>query len=153
MDHIVSMKFSIIALVTCLVPIVLLAACSGKRPDDLGTTNGQLAPCPNSPNCVSTQASDDAHAIRPIPMAGSIDEIMKRVTNTVKSMGGEIVTLKDLYLHAEFTSRVWRFVDDFECFYDHENDLLHVRSASRIGYSDFNVNRERVERFFKQIKK
>ena len=37
-----------------------------------------------------------------------------------------------------------KFVDDLELFYNDES-VIHVKSASRLGYSDFSVNRERVE--------
>ena len=51
----------------------------------------------------------------------------------------------DRYIHVKFTSRVFRFVDDVEFCFDAEPKKIHVRSASRMGYFDFGVNRRRVE--------
>lgn len=59
--------------------------------------------------------------------------------------GGKVVEIKEFYLYAQFTSRVMRFVDDLECYYDKEKGLIQIRSASRIGYSDMGANRKRVE--------
>ncbi len=49
------------------------------------------------------------------------------------------------YLRAEFRSRVFRFVDDVEFLVDEHSRVIHVRSASRVGYSDLGVNRKRIE--------
>jgi uncharacterized protein (DUF1499 family) len=37
------------------------------------------------------------------------------------------------------------FVDDVEFFLDEGANVIHVRSASRLGQSDLGVNRKRVE--------
>jgi uncharacterized protein (DUF1499 family) len=50
------------------------------------------------------------------------------------------------YLHVEMRSLMFRFVDDVEFSLAASAGLIHVRSASRVGYSDFGVNRKRVER-------
>jgi len=139
------MKYFLAFLLISVAGFAFLSGCSGKRPENIGLHDGLLAPCPDTPNCVSTHADDETHAIAPIPMSGSEEAVMSRVAEVIKTMGGHIVTTEGPYLHAEFTSRVWRFVDDLECVYDESAGALHVRSASRIGYSDFNVNRNRVE--------
>ena len=56
-----------------------------------------------------------------------------------------IVAAEERYIHAEFTSALFRFVDDVEFLLDSETKTIHVRSASRVGYSDLGVNRRRVE--------
>jgi len=58
----------------------------------------------------------------------------------------QIVSVSDDYLHAEFTSAIFRFVDDVECLIDAANQTIHIRSASRVGYWDLGANRRRVER-------
>ncbi|QGY41118.1 DUF1499 domain-containing protein [Pseudodesulfovibrio cashew] len=140
------MKYIILLTVATML-LLLLTGCSGSTPGNLGVRNGQLAPCPGSDNCVSSQATDDAHKIAPIPAHGLKEVVMVDLANTIESMfGGNVVELKGNYLRAEFTSRVWRFVDDLECYYDEANGEIQIRSASRLGYTDFNVNRERVEK-------
>lgn len=57
-----------------------------------------------------------------------------------------IVIEQDTYLHAEARSRIFGFVDDVEFLFDAERRVIHIRSAARSGYSDFGVNRRRVER-------
>jgi len=65
--------------------------------------------------------------------------------------GGRIEEVDDSFLHATFRSSLFRFVDDVSCRLDDENNRIHIRSASRVGYSDFGVNRKRVEQLRKQF--
>lgn len=48
-------------------------------------------------------------------------------------------------LRAECRSLIFRFVDDVEIRFDDAAKLIHFRSASRLGRSDFEVNRRRME--------
>ena len=106
----------------------------------------RLADCPSSPNCVSTQVGDAEHRMEPIPFAGSSDEAIQRIKDLVAKMPRtKIVTAGDNYLHAECRSALFRFVDDVEFLIDPKEQLIHYRSASRVGYSDFGVNRRRME--------
>ena len=116
--------------------------CGGARPDHLGSVDGRLVPCPDSPNCVSSFAFDEGHAVDPLP-ASPEDPIGTWAVN-IKAMGGEVTSQNANYLHAEFTSRIFRFVDDLEILWDGQSDIVHVRSASRLGWSDMGVNRRRV---------
>jgi uncharacterized protein (DUF1499 family) len=56
-----------------------------------------------------------------------------------------LVTLLDNYIHCEFTSALFRFVDDVEFHFDDTTKTIHLRSASRTGYSDLGLNRRRIE--------
>jgi uncharacterized protein (DUF1499 family) len=135
------------------VAALLLIGCSGKTPQGLGMKDGQFSPCPESPNCVSSQAADTVHHVSPIQAHGSPDVVMVDLAESIESIyGGKVVAVEGTYLRAEFTSRVFRFVDDFECFYDEARGVIEVRSASRLGYSDFNVNKSRVEELRKAFK-
>lgn len=114
---------------------------SWKRPDNLGVRNGRLAPCKRTPNCVSSQAdpADEEHYIAPL---GFKD--MGALRKAVESMrGASILASGPNYLYAEFRTPIMRFVDDVEFFFD--GNVIHVRSASRLGRRDFGVNRKRVE--------
>jgi len=116
----------------------------GKRPRNLGVTDGKLAPCPNKPNCVSSQADDRQHAVQPLPLKGNAEASMQRIKKVLADMPRtEVTAEKPHYIHAECTSRVLGFVDDVEFFCD--GDAIQVRSASRLGYSDLGVNSKRVE--------
>ena len=137
-------SFLLLLLVLCVC--VGCASNAAKVPRNLGVTEGRFVPCPQSPNCVSSQARDGAHKIAPFPFTDSSGEIMARVVALLmETPRVSIVTQTDTYLHAECRTALFRFVDDFECFVDARDSTLHFRSASRTGYSDFGVNRNRVE--------
>lgn len=123
---------------------LLLSACSGTPAENLGVHDGQLAPCPNSPNCVSSQASDADHKVDPLPLLGSAENTRETLLKLINSQpGARLVDQDTSYLRAEYTSDLLRFVDDVE-FMITASDV-QVRSASRLGYSDLGVNRKRVE--------
>ncbi|MRR38128.1 DUF1499 domain-containing protein [bacterium] len=125
---------------------LILFGCSGTKPGHLGVKDGMLSACPGSPNCVSTQAVDAKHRIEPLQYQGSKDDAVKKLTGVISSMKrSRIVTSSDSYIHTEFTSALFRFVDDVEFFFDDKEKIIHFRSASRLGYSDLGVNRKRME--------
>lgn len=119
-----------------------------------GIANGSLSRCSAKPNCVCSEYADDFdHYIPPISSASNIDAIdISRASAIIKEMGGEIRNETDQYIAATFTSRLFRFVDDLEIRIDPNQNVLHFRSASRVGYSDGGVNRKRVELFKKLYK-
>ncbi|MGB4072992.1 DUF1499 domain-containing protein [Pseudomonas sp.] len=130
---------------TLVVPLaVLLSACSGSPPDNLGVHDGRLAPCPDSPNCVNSQASDARHAIAPLPLNGDAQQTQARLKALLSEEPRvNLVEEAPGYLRAEFSSKLMRFVDDVEFLIG--ATAVEVRSASRLGHSDFDVNRERIE--------
>ncbi|MFW6293730.1 MAG: DUF1499 domain-containing protein [Spirochaetota bacterium] len=105
----------------------------------------RLAPCPTTPNCVSSYAQDEVHAVEPLPLPAEDDATgaLRRIVESFPRT--RIVTVDDEYLHATFASRIFRFVDDVEFLVDRTAGLVHVRSASRLGHGDLGVNRKRVE--------
>jgi uncharacterized protein (DUF1499 family) len=125
---------------------MMLAGCSAPMPKNLGVHAGRLTPCPSSPNCVCSQDHDKQHAIAPFAYNGPRPAAMARLAAAIRGMyGARIVEQTDDYLHAEYTTRWLRFVDDVEFYVPADAGLIQVRSASRVGYSDFGVNRKRVE--------
>jgi uncharacterized protein (DUF1499 family) len=138
----ISLAFVIVLIVGALA---MMSVFSG-RPSNLGVVDGRLTDCPASPNCVSTQAGDADHRMEPILFTGSADDAMQRVKDLVTKMPRtKIVTVEANYLHLEFRSAFFRFVDDVEFLIDTEGKVVHFRSASRVGYSDLGVNRRRME--------
>ena len=115
----------------------------GKRPTNLGVQGGKLASCPSSPNCVSSQASDN-HAIAPLRFSGDAEAALRKLKAVVEGMPRtRIIESKPGYLYAEFSTALMGFVDDVEFYCD--GAAIQVRSASRLGYSDLGVNRKRVD--------
>jgi uncharacterized protein (DUF1499 family) len=106
-----------------------------------------LAPCPDSPNCVSSDATDPSHYTAPFAIILPAREAWPLVRETVNEIPRtEITRQTDSYLRAECRSVVFQFVDDLELELRPGEGIIAVRSASRKGYSDFGVNRRRVER-------
>jgi uncharacterized protein (DUF1499 family) len=112
---------------------------------DAKLVDGRLRPCPGTPNCVCSEDGDPAAQIAPLAFEGAPERAWRRLTESIRALGGTIVADRDGYLRATFTSRVFRFVDDVELRMVADRGLIHVRSASRVGKSDFGVNRKRVE--------
>lgn len=122
----------------------LLAACAGERPNNLGVRDGRLSACPASPNCVSSQASDERHRIAPLAFTGDPDAAFARLkTVLAQRKDTSVVEERPGYLRVEL--RTTLFVDDGEFLLDREERVVHVRSASRLGYSDLGKNRSRME--------
>jgi uncharacterized protein (DUF1499 family) len=93
-----------------------------------------------------TQAQDGKHRIEPLRYTGTQDQAKQRLVQVISSMPrARVITDEGNYLHVEFTSLIFRFVDDVEFFFDDTNKLIQFRSASRTGYSDLGVNRKRME--------
>jgi uncharacterized protein (DUF1499 family) len=104
-----------------------------------------LTACPKSPNCVSSQGADPEHAVAPLTYTGAASAAMADLRKIITGMKrAVIISETNTYLHIEFTSAIFRFVDDVEFLVDDTEKKIHIRSASRIGYSDFGVNRGRV---------
>ncbi|WCL48332.1 DUF1499 domain-containing protein [Leptospira sp. GIMC2001] len=143
------MQRKYIATILINFSIALLAInCSGTRPSDLGVnSNGMLKECPSSPNCVSSFCEPtDEHYLAPISYTTSTAEAKQQLLKVIESSDRtEIVVDSDNYIHAEYTSKLMRYVDDVEFYFDDKTKKLHFRSASRLGKSDFGVNRERIE--------
>lgn len=122
---------------------------------NLGIKNGRLAPCPATPNCVCSQcSSDDAHFVEPVTYSVPTETLMELVSAVLKETPRtNIIAASEKYIHAEATTLIFRFTDDFELYVDAGQKQLHFRSASRVGRSDFGTNRRRVEVFKQEFEK
>ena len=119
----------------------------------LGLIDGKLAPCPDSPNCVTTAPGAGDKSMEPLQFTGTVDEALDRLETIARTFPRtRVVSRTDRYLHIEFRSWLFRFVDDVEFHIppDQEADRplrIDFRSASRTGYSDLGVNRKRMTQF------
>jgi uncharacterized protein (DUF1499 family) len=122
---------------------------SGTRPDDLGVHDGRLAPPKRTPNNVNSQVdrnADPEHYIEPLHYTGDARLAWAALTRAVdNTQGVKVVKSEANYLYAEFSTKLMGFVDDTEFLLDEKAGVIQVRSASRLGRSDFGVNRERIE--------
>ncbi|HEX8874315.1 MAG TPA: DUF1499 domain-containing protein [Nitrosospira sp.] len=130
-----------------------LGLLKGTPPTDLGVHDGRLKAPSKTPNSVSSQASlypghpQRQYAdIAPLPLKGSADATLDRIASIIESMeGGKIIKKEPGYIYAQFTTRLMKYVDDAEFWYDPSAEVIQVRSASRLGSSDLGVNRKRIE--------
>lgn len=119
---------------------------SGNTPTNLGIYHGKLNSCPDTPNCVVSQTNDNSHYIEPLAYNGdrqqaydNLLKILSIVPNT------EIIEQKDDYIRTQSASKIMGFVDDSEFYFPPDEQVIHWRSASRLGESDLGVNRRRLE--------
>ena len=112
----------------------------------VGLVENRLRPCPDKPNCVCSLAEDAGHSIEPLSLSGDAAAEWERLRDLVsRQPRTRIVSFTESYLHAECTTPLMRYVDDIEFHLRPSDNRIDVRSASRVGYSDLNANRQRVE--------
>ncbi|MDX1497229.1 MAG: DUF1499 domain-containing protein [Salinisphaeraceae bacterium] len=128
------------------VLIVFLSGCTLLTEHRSGLVDGDLQPCPQAPRCVSSQAQNERHAIAPLSLAKAPEEAWPVVKQLLQAMPRtSIVDERENYLRAEIVSPWHVYTDDLELLIQPPQKLIDVRSTGRIGYYDFNVNRDRVE--------
>lgn len=139
-------KFFIVSIVMML-GLAMLSFNSGTAPT-LGVTEGKLAPCPESPNCVSTQADSQPHRMEAVSWPDDRGEALAKIKEVVSDnfARAKLVDQSPSYLRYEFRSLIFRFVDDVEFYIDQNASLIHFRSASRVGHSDLGANKSRMQK-------
>lgn len=131
--------YILIGLVIIVMIAFFLLGKKSQKGSAMGLVNGKLAACSGKPNCVNSEdGTPDKFSISPLAV-NSLDSVKA----AIESLGGKITSSQDGYLSAEFSSGIFKFVDDVEVRLG--EDRVHIRSASRVGYSDRGVNKARVE--------
>jgi uncharacterized protein (DUF1499 family) len=119
---------------------------NNSLPQQLGVVNGQLAPVPSSPNGVSSQTQVITKQVAPLPFRGTLQDSKNKIIKSISSYPGTcIITQEDRYIHSVFTTPTMKFKDDVEFYFDESQQVIHFRSASRVGYSDMGMNRSRYQ--------
>ena len=113
---------------------------SSSKKVDLGVKESKLFLCGDKPNCVSTTNTDEKHMIKTIETNKDLEEIIGKL----KAEKLELINTEGNYAHFIHTSGIMGYVDDIEVMLD--DNILSIRSASRVGYSDMGANRKRVEK-------
>lgn len=146
---------ALIYIVLILVAFVLLFFLTGLKSragQPPGLTNGELTQCSSKPNCVCSEyEQDQKHYINAIHYSQNDADTIETLQQIIGELGGTIQLIENNYIAATFKSSVFGFVDDLELRLDTEHQLVHLRSASRVGYSDRGVNRKRLEVFVKRF--
>jgi len=129
---------------------VLSLCCQKQSPP--GEVAGELADCPESPNCVCSCDESESHQIEPISYQGDDTRAMQQLSDLLEQLPrSTVVTRADDYRHFVVRSAIFRFPDDVEILQDTGNKRFHIRSASRAGKSDLGVNRDRVQKLRKEF--
>jgi len=127
-----------------------LLGCAGTPPANLGVHNGMLTKCPASPNCIASQTENPQQRINAFTFTSDPTAALSRLQETLASRKDTtIIEARPDYLRVEFRTAL--FVDDGEFLLDRDHQVIHVRSASRLGYSDLGKNRSRMEELRRQF--
>lgn len=119
---------------------------AGCQLPELGLKDGRLLPCPESPNCVCSLATDEEHGIKALPMHADAEATLAALKSVIAEMPRtKLLEEAPNYLRFQFTSALMRYKDDLELHLVPDEGLVQVRSASRLGHSDLGANRKRVE--------
>ncbi len=125
---------------------MLVVSCAGSRPTDQFESETSFAPCPSSPNCVSSDARDGTHSVPALRLAVAPAEAWRATREIASELPRSRIAKETAnYLHIECRSALFGFVDDLELELRPGEGIIAVRSASRLGYSDLGVNRRRIE--------
>lgn len=155
-------KWFLIIIVLIVIAAVLagqLGMLKGTAPTDLGVREGKLKPPAMTPNSVSSQATLypdhpqlEYAKIEPLPIIADASTTLARIRGIIETMdGAKIIISDEHYLYVQFTTRLLKFVDDAEFWFDPATNVIQVRSASRVGKSDLGVNRKRIETIRQQL--
>ena len=160
----------IVVVFTLIIVYFFVLGYLSKKGKPIGLIDARLAVCEQKPNCVCSGYPDDqAHFVLPInytvisdlPVSVDVvgaalkptpEDIIRIAKQSVIELGGTVQTDADshrehpFYLAATFQSTLFGFVDDVELRFDSQDKLLHFRSASRVGHSDFGANLKRIEK-------
>lgn len=136
-----------------LIALVFSATILSMQANGETQTTHELAPCPASPNCVSSLASEDAQRVEPMQLAGSPEAAWPKIPESILSLPRtQLAEFTGDYMRIEFKSRLFGFIDDLELKRSAEGSQVNVRSASRSGTWDLGVNRRRVESIRKSLR-
>ncbi len=131
--------------VVALLSALLLSAC-GLGSAELRGSDGRLQACDGGPHCVSSLSRDPEKRVDPFHYSGKREEAQQALLRVLRNTpNAEVITESADYIHVEFTTPLMRYVDDVEFVLPSAENVIHVRSSSRIGYADFGANRERIE--------
>ena len=131
----------------------------GTPPGDLGIRAGKLKRPSETPNSVSSQADSwpdhpqrESARIAPLALRGDGPATIARLKALLQfDPYARIVDSRSDYLYVQYTTPLLKFVDDLELWFDPAQSVIQVRSSSRLGQSDFGVNRRRVEALREQL--
>lgn len=144
--RVLNITLSVVAILFVLVVGRMAYLSLTSEAPDVTLVNGSLRPCPQTPNCVSSEALESSKKIAPINFTTAPEAAWDKLKAEIEKTGGVVVQQEQGYMRATFSTRIFRFIDDMEFRMLPEEKIIHVRSGSRVGKSDVGVNRKNVEK-------
>ncbi len=138
--------YSSVTLFVILGVILVAFSIASRKQPELGLINGQLRPCPVTPNCVCSELQMEGAYIEPLSYTTVAADAWVEIKRVIFETGGVVITEEADYLRVVYQTPLLRYIDDVELRQDKNKQVIHVRSASRVGQSDFGANRKRVEK-------
>ena len=138
--------YTVIGIIVIIGVILVGLSIASRKQPDLGLLNGQLRPCPVTPNCVCSEQLVEGTFVEPLDYTATTEAAWHKIKQAIVETGGVVATDQNGYLHAIYETPLLRFVDDVELRLDTNQQVIHIRSASRVGKSDLGANRKRVVR-------
>lgn len=129
------------------VIIIYMFVKNNLSPNNLGVNDGMLAKMPKKPNAVSSQTEEKDKKVEALEFKENLVDSKKKVIKAIESYGNaKIIKNETNYIYVVFTTGIMKYHDDVEFYFDESKKLIQIRSASRIGYSDMGLNRERYNK-------
>lgn len=138
--------YTVIGIIVIIGVILVGLSIASRKQPELGLLNGQLRPCPVTPNCVCSEQQVEGAHVGALGYTTTADEAWRKIKQAIVETGGVVATDQNGYLHAIYETPLMRYVDDVELRLDANQQVIHIRSASRVGQSDLGTNRKRVVR-------
>lgn len=138
--------YSVIGIFVIIGLLLVVLSMSSRKQPELGLLNGQLRPCPATPNCVCSEQQVEGAFVEPFVYTTTADDAWRKIKQAIVETGGVVLTEQNGYLHARYETSLMRYVDDVELRLNENKQVIQVRSASRVGHSDLGANRKRVGR-------
>ncbi len=140
--------------ILCILAMAFFINCSGKPPLERGVKDGRLLPCPHTPNCVSSMEKQSEKSVKPLVYQTNRNDARMVMRQILVELGNTTIKEEsDDYIWVECRSKLLGFVDDLEVYFPEDEKVVHIRSASRLGYYDFGVNKKRVVDIYERIVK
>jgi uncharacterized protein (DUF1499 family) len=129
------------------VIVVYMVVKNNISPRNLGVNNGKLVKMPNKPNAVSSQTDEKDKKVEALEFKENLKTSKGKVISAIENYGdAKIIKNENNYIYAVFTTGKMKYHDDVEFYFDENEKRIHFRSASRIGYSDMGLNRDRYNK-------
>ena len=135
-----------------LMLVTIFWGCSGNPTERHNSESSGFLDCPDTPNYASSLAKNPKYRVGPFKLKKDPETSWNMVQKTIGQLSRtNIVSVDNNNIHAECRSIIFRFVDDLVLHLTPSNGIIHIRSASRTGYFDLGVNRDRVENLRKKL--